>query len=105
MNKFPVKREVVSMETGEVVKTETVDFLIMPAPEGTCPDCATAHGPDWPHNAKSLHYQYVFYGRHGRWPNWKDAMAHCTPEMREAWTVELAAKGVDVEGGQVSPAN
>ena len=66
-------------------------------PEGTCEMCATAHDPSYPHNLQSLAYQYKFYDRNGRWPTWKDAMAHCTPEMKEAWTKALEERGVTVE--------
>jgi hypothetical protein len=52
-----------------------------------------------PHNQQSLYWQYHFYGRHGRWPTWSDAMAHCSPEMREEWTRALEACGVVVEEG------
>lgn len=71
--------------------------LIGRTPEGTCPECAVKHDPKQPHNRDSLAYQYKFYDQHGRWPTWKDAMAHCSPEMQEAWTKALEAKGVKVE--------
>jgi hypothetical protein len=77
---------------------------LLPAKAGTCPECATAHSPEFPHNAQSLHYQYAFFEKHGRWPNWKDAVAHCAPELAQAWIAALIEKGVDVEGGGVNPA-
>lgn len=103
MQTIPVQRQTVDMNTGKVEKTDTVQFQIMPAPNGTCAECAKDHDPDHPHNAQSLHYQYVFYGREGRWPTWKDAMAHCSPEMQAAWTEALEDAGVDVEGGKINP--
>jgi hypothetical protein len=79
------------------------EFEIMPAPEGTCPECATPHEVGEPHNAQSLHYQYTFHKREGRWPTWADAMTHCSPETRETWTQGLIRAGVDVEGGGIHP--
>ena len=66
-------------------------------PEGTCPDCAVKHDPRMPHNRDSLTYQYKFYDQHGRFPSWADAMEHCDPEVKEAWTQALEAKGVKVQ--------
>lgn len=63
---------------------------------GQCPECATKHTPEMPHNQQSLFYQYTFYEKHGRWPTWNDALAHCTPEMRDAWVEQLATHGVIV---------
>lgn len=69
----------------------------MPATPGTCPECAVAHDPKQPHNQQSLFYQYKFYNEHGSWPTWKDAMAHCTEDIKGFWTKELAERGVKVE--------
>lgn len=66
--------------------------------EGKCPECAVKHEPKLPHNRDSLFYQYKFYAQNGRWPTWKDAMAHCSNEMQKIWTAELLAKGVKIEG-------
>jgi hypothetical protein len=71
--------------------------MIGRTPDGTCPECAVAHDPAMPHNRDSLCYQYKFYDSHGRWPTWKDAMEHCTPEIQEFWTAALEEKGVKVE--------
>lgn len=70
---------------------------LLAAKPGTCEECATAHAPEQPHNQQSLFYQYHFYGRHGRWPVWKDALEHCAPEVKKFWTLELAKHGVVVE--------
>ena len=102
--KLPVQTETVDMQTGEVTKTETVNFNILPAPAGTCPECAIRHDPSQPHNAQSLFYQYSFYAKSGgRWPTWVDAMEHCSEAARAAWTDELVARGVDVAGGKLAP--
>lgn len=73
-------------------------YLLPPAPD-KCQACAVAHDPDEPHNQQSLFYQYWFYGQHGRWPTWADAMAHCDEATRAVWTEHLTAAGEPV--GQV----
>jgi hypothetical protein len=93
---IPIQRQTIDMATGKVEAADTVRFAIMPAPAGTCPDCATAHDAAQPHNAQSMRYQYAFYGREGRWPTWADAMAHCAPDVRSLWTAELGKRGVTV---------
>ena len=70
--------------------------MLKKTPEGTCPECATVHDPRYPHNKDSLAYQYKFYDQHGRWPTWKDAMAHCDEAMKEAWIELLREKEVEV---------
>lgn len=67
--------------------------LLPPGPD-VCQQCAVDHPPAVPHNPQSLFYQYWFQRQRGRWPNWGDAMAHCTPEVQSVWRVELAAAGV-----------
>lgn len=74
-------------------------MLLGRTPPGTCPMCAVKHDPGQPHNRDSLTYQYKFYDEHGRWPTWADAMAHCTPEVKEYWVQALTARGVTVEEG------
>lgn len=69
--------------------------LLLPRP-GLCPQCASDHKADEPHNADSLYYQMAFHRRHGRFPTWTDAVGHCTPEVREAWLAELRDMGVEV---------
>lgn len=79
------------------------ELKLVPAPPGTCPECAVAHSPDLPHNANSLHYQYRFHGDHGRWPDWRDAMAHCSEKVQRLWVHALSEEGIDVEAGQLLP--
>jgi hypothetical protein len=67
--------------------------LLPPAP-GVCQQCARDHEPGMPHDAQSLYYQYHFHAEHDRWPTWADALAHCTPEVREEWTRALRNHGV-----------
>ena len=72
-------------------------FALMPAPAGTCQECAVDHDPEQPHNQQSLFYQYKFYNEHGRWPTWKDAMEHCSEDIKAFWKRELEERGVRVE--------
>lgn len=71
-------------------------FALFPAAPGTCPECAVNHLPEQPHNQQSLFYQYKFYNEHGRWPVWKDAIAHCSEEIKAFWLTELQNRGVEV---------
>lgn len=71
-------------------------ILLDKAPPGTCPMCANMHDPQLPHNKDSLLYQYKFYDEHGRWPTWRDAMSHCSEEMKTFWIEALREKGVEV---------
>lgn len=72
-------------------------WTLMPPAEGVCQTCAVDHDPASPHNRDSLYYQYAFYRQHGHWPTWRDAMDHCTEEMREAWLEALRERGVSEE--------
>jgi hypothetical protein len=58
-----------------------------------CQTCGTKHEPEQAHNAQSMYYQYAFYADHERFPTWKDAVAHCTPEIQAHWERELRARG------------
>ena len=73
------------------------DFTIMPAPAGTCPECATTHEAGQPHNLRHLHYQYTFYKKHGCWPTWADAMAHCAPDVKQKWKEALKEHGIEIK--------
>jgi hypothetical protein len=57
-------------------------WKMLPTKPGVCPECAMAHETTQPHNAESMTYQYSFYDKHGRWPTWADALAHCSPEVQ-----------------------
>lgn len=71
--------------------------LVPPAPH-TCQECGALHPPEHAHDATSLFYQMHFHRAHGRWPTWRDAIAHCPEPWREAWEAELVAAGIDVDG-------
>lgn len=68
-------------------------FSMLPTAPGTCEECAVEHGDDEPHNRDSLAYQYLFYGKHGRWPTWKDACAHVPFDIQAKWKQALESKG------------
>lgn len=70
--------------------------MLEKSPKGTCEMCATDHDPSMPHNQQSLAYQYKFYDVNGRWPTWKDAMEHCTDEVKKYWIAALKEKGITV---------
>lgn len=55
---------------------------LMKTAPGTCPECGVKHKPEEPHDRGSIAYQYSFYNKHGRWPTWADAVAHCSDEMK-----------------------
>lgn len=76
--------------------------LLAKTPPDTCPICAAVHDPAMPHNLQSLTYQYKFYDKHGRFPTWADAIAHCAHDIKIAWRDALAECGivVDVEVAQ-----
>jgi hypothetical protein len=65
-------------------------LILMPPAKGKCQECAVDHDPALPHDQQSLYYQYSFFGKHGRWPTWEDAMAHCTDEVKKLWTEAMA---------------
>lgn len=92
----------VDMRTGKKTPSDTKMFM-MPAKKGTCEECAVDHKPNEPHDAQSLFYQYRFYNEHGRWPNWKDAYAHCDEETKSIWKLRLEEAGVEVDAGNVHP--
>lgn len=77
-------------------------FKLLPCAPDVCQACAVDHDPSFPHNAQSLYYQYKFMETNGRFPNWGDAMAHCTEEMKLKWREQLVARGVPINQFDVS---
>lgn len=71
-------------------------ILLPPAPD-KCQKCAVEHDDEMPHDQTSLHWQYWFYGQHGRWPTWNDALAHCIPEIKEQWIEGLKSRGIKMD--------
>lgn len=74
---------------------------MLPAKEGTCQECGVKHEEWQAHNKESLFYQYKFYDQHGRWPTWKDAISHCSEEVRQAWEKELRLKGINLHETEI----
>lgn len=69
-------------------------MMLMPCKPGVCQECCADHKPTEPHNRDSLFYQVAFHNEHGRYPTWKDAMAHCDEETQEAWRWALEKRGI-----------
>ncbi|MEX2629512.1 MAG: hypothetical protein WD341_06190 [Tistlia sp.] len=94
MKSLSVSRRTVDLGTGEVTEG-TAAFAILPPPPDACQVCGRrpAHPAAEPHDAGSLYYQYAFRAEHGRWPTWKDALAHCAEPVRAAWERALRARG------------
>ena len=69
---------------------------MLPPKPGVCPECAVGHRPDQPHNPESLYYQMRFRQKHGRFPTWADAMAHCDAHVKKMWIDALAERCVIV---------
>jgi hypothetical protein len=67
-------------------------MMLDPSPD-TCHECGRAHDCRQAHDNQSLIFQYRFYSKRGRWPTWKDALAHCTPDMQKEWEEELRKLG------------
>ena len=72
-------------------------IAIIPKREGTCPECAVWHDPKMPHLLGSMYYQVHFRQKHGRFPTWADAMAHCAKPMQHEILAWLKEKGVPEE--------
>lgn len=70
-------------------------MMMLPAAPGTCPECATKHDPEQPHNQQSLFYQMIFQNTNGRGATWEDAMSHCDEEVKSLWRSELIKRGID----------
>jgi len=94
--------EVVTMpstikQLGDPRREAEPGWMLIPPPPDVCSQCAVDHDPDIPHNQQSLYWQYAFRAEHDRWPTWKDAMAHCAPEVQAQWIDALREHGVEVE--------
>ncbi len=88
LNPHMTKMQVVDMKTGKVTPSVSRGMML-PAKAGTCEWCAVEHQAQLPHDATSMFYQYRFYNEHGRWPDWRDAMSHCSDDMKKLWSCEL----------------
>lgn len=75
------------------MKTKAKNMTLLPCEKDACQECAVKHHPDDAHNKQSLYYQYKFYGIHGRFPTWADAIAHCSDNIKKRWKEELKKVG------------
>jgi len=66
---------------------------LMPCAPDVCQECAVKHHPSDAHNKQSLYYQMKFHEKHGRFPTWKDAIAHCSKKIKSRWKEELQKVG------------
>jgi hypothetical protein len=82
------------IQIGKSDRPDGGGVFMLGTPPGTCEMCATAHKPEEPHNQQSLPWQYQFANKHGRWPTWADAIAHCPPEAQAKYKAFLVGKGV-----------
>lgn len=84
MTSTEVKKKNVTTGIPVVTAKENFDaFLVRPS-SNCCQECAREHDPSQPHVLESLYYQLKFNQEHGRMPTEKDAMAHCSKEVKEA---------------------
>lgn len=67
-----------------VIKTSGVydKIVIVPPRQGACPICAVKHDKGSPHEPRSAYYRSRFRAKHHRYPDWEDAMAHCSEETK-----------------------
>lgn len=71
------------------------NVLVMPPPKGMCPECGQDHDPGWMHDVNSAIYWLRFIKRHDRRPRWSDAMAHCSPEIRDCLKQKMLELGIE----------
>lgn len=95
----PVEDQTVPVDGAEqVVVTVRLGDLVfgyfkdMVRPEENCPECWMVHAPDAPHYPFHAFFE-IFTKKHGRFPHWSDAVAHCPPEVREKIKAFLDARG------------
>lgn len=104
MRPIPLKMTTVNLTTGEESTSTAQAFVMTANPKpGECAECLKAHAPTEPHDALSISYQYAFFAQHERFPDWRDAMAHCPDDVRQSWTEGLTEMGVDVAAGRLLP--
>lgn len=79
---------------------KTIDLLkegtLLPPASDKCQECGVKHVPEQAHDGNSLYYQYAFRKLHDRWPTWKDAISHCSPEVKEFWKKHLEVHGINI---------
>ncbi len=81
----------------DIKKIGTGSLRLMPPKPGTCPECGAIHAEFQPHNRDSVYYRVRFRQKHGRWPSYLDAMAHCPEDIQKLWKLEMSKQGIDLE--------
>jgi len=81
----------------DIEEVQASAMMLLPPRPDVCQECARGHLPEMPHDKQSLYYQTKFNIEHGRGATWADAMAHCSNDVKAAWTKELQKLGVEVE--------
>jgi hypothetical protein len=71
------------------LKCEMKKLQLLPCSLDVCQECAVKHDPKEPHNAQSLYYHLKFSEQYNRAPTWRDAIAHCSVPLKQAWESEL----------------
>lgn len=79
------------------MQTQEVKMSLLPPTQDKCQKCAVDHEEDIPHDQTSLYWQTWFYLQHRRQPTWRDAMAHCTDEVKQQWIIALQEHGIEIE--------
>jgi len=75
---------------------EVKPMFLLPPAKDKCQECAVKHEPHEPHDATSLFYKVKFKMDNDREATWKDAMSHCTEDIKKLWIHELEKLGVDI---------
>lgn len=57
-------------------------YIVSAPGTGKCKVCAMRHDRRLPHDTRSVYYIVRFVQKHGREPNWKDAMEHCSEAIK-----------------------
>lgn len=64
---------------------------------GACPECNADHHVSQAHRWGSDFYMNGFFDKHGVYPTWGDALAHCREDVRMNWEQVLLAQGVTAD--------
>jgi hypothetical protein len=75
---------------------EMKDMILLPPAPHLCQKCAVEHESYEPHDQQSMFWHVWFKKEFGRYPTWKDAMEHCSEEMKKIWIEALKKYGVEI---------
>jgi hypothetical protein len=79
-----------------VVRVPRTSWTLLEPIPPACSECGADHMAVEPHNPESVYWQTKRYINHEPPPTWRDALAHCPPDIRAAWEAALRARGVDI---------